>query len=810
MSRTLKGTRARGLPPKVLLSQRQDATGSFPTVWRTSSDNRTGKYPVFFNDDKVIPFNQFEAADYDSKIPLGNAVYVERVENVGAVETGGTASVNYPTAFAGSPIVVISELSSANGDSSQNVNVFLSASNLNNFTVKFSSQFTGSIVYRAAYDPSPGTLRIVERKPRYPNAFTRFTVKQTTLTASNIVDITFNDFGDDTAENFVTFFDDSGNGQADIWPNITTQTRTLVALTASSIATTTLEFQRFHGLHNRGIIYPLGMNQSAILTGLSQENQIEMYGSVSFMSGAVVNQPTKWIVASGDMKKNIADTFITFTPGQDIQAFRDNSNPAVDGKISSSVNGINPFYATGSAVTVTGQGFQQPLWSKNKLEIDLSVASPVTFGQSTYSNKDQLMAYYDHVQKKYIPIGDARANNNSINQLITTSFGGVSEYFSSKSIGFSQSVRGFFEVGSLFGDAAIEALAGKTFGSVINSFGFPYDHKRYGVGSGGVTNNNNMLFSMQDIISEPFLLEKIVLEFTGVMSSSGTDESGFCAMSTFFILNQTAKNFLYTSSIDQYLTNYWPYNPAPPHYVGPDSLVTSSLNITASNSNVDLVTYLQISALTSSLIDQNSLISLLNPIYTRDLNIYQSATAPVQNSYGFNPHFGYSGSFVVSGNVRSPLNLESGTTFFKNYAEASILGFPVDFTGFTLLANKGGRKNLLQPCGRNWKTMLPANSPPTYINGFSYYAETVQDNPYILLPKDNLIFGWQAPFGNISGSIAGNCGDMAQMHFPVGKGKLTLYGSSLRVNPETNQLEEHHDTLNQLFSSNSIHEIIGD
>ena len=548
MSRTLKGTRARGLPPKVLLSQRQEATGSFPTVWRTSSDNRTGKYPVFFNDNKVVPFNQFEAADYDSKIPLGNAVYVEEAVNVTPLNNVAEwyFDIGHPSPFSSAPIVVITDLSSSNG--SHNINSFLTQVTDTMFRVKFSAPFTGSFVYRAAYDPSPGTLRVVERKPRYPNIFTRFTVKQTALTASNTTDITFNDFGDDTAENFVTFFDDSGNGQADIWPNITTQTRTLVALTASSIATATVEYERFHGLHNRGIIYPLGMNQSTILAGLSQENQIEMYGSVSFMSGAVVNQPTKWIVASGSMKKNVADTFVTFTPGQDIQAFRDNSNPAVDGKVSSSVNGINPFYATGSAATVTGQGFQQPLWSKSKIEIDLSVASPVTFGQSTYSNKDQLMAYYDHVQKKYIPIGDARANNNSINQLITTSLGGVSEYFSSKSIGFSQSVRGFFEVGSLLGNATIEAVAGKTFGSVINSFGFPYDHKRYGVGSGGVTNNNNMLFSMQNTISEPFLLEKIVLEFTGAMSSSGTDESGFCAMSTFFILNQTAKNFLYTSS----------------------------------------------------------------------------------------------------------------------------------------------------------------------------------------------------------------------------------------------------------------------
>ena len=87
--------------------------------------------------------------------------------------------------------------------------------------------------------------------------------------------------------------------------------------------------------------------------------------------------------------------------------------------------------------------------------------------------------------------------------------------------------------------------------------------------------------------------------------------------------------------------------------------------------------------------------------------------------------------------------------------------------------------------------------------------EILQENPYILFPTDNLIFGWQAPIGNISGSSLGNVGDMGQLHFPQGKGRLILYGSSLRINPETNQLEEYHDTLNQLLNSDSIHEVIG-
>lgn len=797
MARQEKSTRARGLPPRVLLSQRQDATGSFPTVWRTSSDNRTGRYNISFNDNKVVPFNQFEAADYDSSLPLGDAIYVEKVENVGAVETGGTKTVTYPTAFAGSPIVVISELSSANGDSSQNVNAFLSGIEINNFTVKFSSQFTGSIVYRAVYDPSPGTLRVVERKPRYPNAFTRFVAKETTLTNTNTTDITFNDFGDDTAENFVTFFDKLG--QADIWPNITTQTRTLVALTASSIATATVEFQRFHGLHNRGIVYPVGMNQATILAGLSQENQIEMYGSVSFMSGAVVNQPTKWIVASGSMKKNVADTFITFTPGQDIQAFRDSDNPAVDGKVSLSINGANPFYATGSAVTATGQGFQQPLWSKSKIEINLDVATPVTFGQSTYNNQDKLMSYYDFAQKTYVPIGDPRGNH----QLLTASLTNL-EYFASKSIGFSTSTYGYFSLGpSVITTAKILATP-------VNSFGFPYDVKRYGVvknsGTGALNTNENMLLNIGNYISEPFLLEKIVLEFTGAMSSSGTDESGASAISTFFILNQT------NTTLVRPTQTYTAFQAAllPPYTPGSESTGSGFTDtISHGSTGLDLVTYCQIAALTSSLLNE---FASVNDLFTRDLNIYQEAQAPVANSYGLNPNFGYSGSFVISASVRSPTALEY-SSIFRSWTVVS--AFPTTYiTSWQWLDNRyGGRKSLPEPCGRNWKQFIAPQNPGESINilGFNFPTQdkTHEENPYILLPSDKLIFGWQCPLSDVSGSALGNIGDLAKLHFPVGLGKITLYGSSLRVNPETNQLEEHHDTLNQLLSSESIHEVIG-
>ena len=759
MARQEKSTRARGLPPRVLLSQRQDATGSFPTVWRTSSDNRTGRYNISFNDNKVVPFNQYEAADYDSSLPLGDAIYVEKVENVGAVETGGTKTVTYPTAFAGSPIVVISELSSANGDSSQNVNVFLSASNLNNFTVKFSSQFTGSFVYRAAYDPSPGTLRVVERKPRYPNAFTRFTVKQTALTASNTTDITFNDFGDDTAENFVTFFDDSGNGQADIWPNITTQTRTLVALTASSIATATVEYERFHGLHNRGIIYPLGMNQATILAGLSQENQIEMYGSVSFISGAVVNQPTKWIVASGSMKKNVADTFITFTPGQDIQAFRDSDNPAVDGKKAN-----NPFYATGSAVTVTGQGFQQPLWSKNKIEIDLTPSTTHTVMMvPTGSKVNYPMMYWNKERNLYEGIGSGTGVSGAYSS--ANNLNGIRAFLDEQTLGFGT---------SLTFDENIPKESLGVLARQISSFGFPYHQKFQPTGSQQI--------SMGEYISEPFLLEKIVFEVSSALRVY-PNTNGSSPIWTFFLLNSRTN---ISGSVVGTQT------------ITPDQLNSNTPFLTSSISNgyqLDLVDYFQVAFTGSALIypgyyfkSTDRELILRNPSYTSALptNVY------------------YSNQMIISSSVKSSIAYDGVYSIFAVFPPSAGRFLRQDLS-------ISGRSSISSLNGRDWVTSFGKPEilntfafpygPPTVVN--KSYTKT---NPYLLLPTDKLTIGCQLPwslyaseYNQVSSSITFS---------PQGINKITLYGSSLRVNPETNQLEEHHDTLNQLLSSESIHEII--
>ena len=68
MPRIEKGSRLRGLPPFIRLNIAESASGSFPTKSRTSSDNRNGRFSIYFDDGcavETIPQNKH---NYDPKL----------------------------------------------------------------------------------------------------------------------------------------------------------------------------------------------------------------------------------------------------------------------------------------------------------------------------------------------------------------------------------------------------------------------------------------------------------------------------------------------------------------------------------------------------------------------------------------------------------------------------------------------------------------------------------------------------------------------------------------------------------------------
>jgi hypothetical protein len=765
MARTLKGTRARGLPPKVLLSQRQDATGSFPTVWRTSSDNRTGRYPVFFNDNKVVTFNQpvtnvgFAVTTYPE--------YEEKVVTIGS--SGNPVNQSNPIVFdylfSGTPFVVLTELTpNAN---TPTVNAFIDSLTFSGMTIKFSAPFEGTVVYRALYQSSPGNPVNVLRSPRYTDQYSLVVVNGAVFDTTNILgnpntaDITFSDFGSIPTENYVTFYDFYANNQANISSSISVVTNTSVQVTGSAPGDVVLYYMgagtSTASIDVSGIVYPLVMTPQAINADLSPEAKADLYKQPYFSGSEIVNQP---IIASGSMKKNVSDIFVTFTPGQDIEPFQDFANPEVDGKISASIGGVNPFYATGSLVETTGLGFQQPLWSKNKIEIDVTPSSFQQIGADLSSSANYPMCYWNNVSKQYDGVGTGAGFFTPYG----TTLADLKTYLSGQAIGFGATL------GS--GGTSPNDLARlRTMGYPISNFGFPYDPK--------FQPNANQQLLMQNYISEPFLLEKIVVELSCSFETNAITAGGgsTTAMWNFFVLNSRPEISEKTVG-DQTI-----------HYVAGgggsfSSFVTSSIS---SNSVSDLITFAQVSF-------YDPVQTLYGPV--RDQIVVPTKT--LTSTY-------WNGQLVLSSSIKNPIGYEKG-----------LLG---GFGGanFTYLEDLriSGRSQINQVNGRDWKNSFESPNVIGYWSnptggGISIpiLAAYKKENPYILLPTDKLTFGWHMPNKANEDTGSPNVSDMS--FFTTGINKIILYGSTLRLNPETNQLEEYHDTLNQLLSSNSIHEVIGE
>lgn len=574
MARTLKGTRARGLPPKLLLSRKQDATGSFPTTWRTSSDNRTGRYGVFFNDNKTVEFNLSTTGD------IG-------------------ISSSYP-------------------------------------------------------------------------------------------DIAVN-----------------------------------------------------------GITFPLRMTPQAINAGLYSEDIADLYKQPYFSGSVVVNQP---IVVSGSMAAGVSDTFVTFTPGQDIEPFTDLANPESDAKELSVTSSVYQFYATGSLVETTGLGFQQPLWSKNKIEIDLTPSTTQSFVlYKSASAGSYPMGYWNPTTKLYEGIGTGKGIDSYSGDL-----DGLKLALEEQTFGYSTSAD---NGGTLTG---FPAGTFNLYARQMSNYGFPY-HPKFQPTSSQVINAS-------EFIAEPFLLEKIVFMISG---SLGFTDASTTAIWSFFMLNSRS-TIQGKSSPDQNLK----YNPG-----GPTILTT--LTASATNATyLDVIDTLQL-ALSSS--------DDVNEYLAREL-IVTKTSSPITDQ------------FILSSSVKSPITYELGLALpFSGTLGASTVVFPTLETP--------GRNALFEANGRDWISTFEQpvvvgtgtqNIPPVVTTPVN--ANYTKINPYILLPTDKITFGFQLPINRFNYTA-----EHSSLEFgTTGINKIILYGSTLRVNPETNQLEEYHDTLNQLLSSNSVHEIIGE
>jgi len=482
----------------------------------------------------------------------------------------------------------------------------------------------------------------------------------------------------------------------------------------------------------------------------------------------------------GVIKRGMGDTHIQrIEPGLSYIPYNETHELALDGAESS-------FYRTGSSITDAGYGFQQPLSAKTVITIDLSCPTGTEFGMKSGSNQDYTMVYYNHATKLYQAVGSQNSFDTYASYLGST-------YFQEKAVAFGP-----------VGDYVYNH-ENYMAGSPTDAFGFP-NHPKYMVAQSGC------YYPMESILTGPFLLEKVVVEFSATIdnysyAAAFTGSSDFYgnyylaptgsntsipslgpAYGTFFVLNARQGK-----TVDNALATLGSNNFAGPLgasiYLGQAIFSNVDVGSRHTSGSFELVTYMQFGSKSAS--DPT-----IEAARTRELMFGESARTGDGYTTGF---------AVMSGTVKAPGKVTNWSSYIlpKNWAVL-----------YYYTANRNGNRNgLPEPVGRNWKGLvgtesLTENTDAATSAIFPKVCLTPsRNNPYILMPKDRLVFGWQSPYiqrFDTDNWYTKNCGIMT---LAPGEYKVKLYGSYLELGDD-GELREKHDTLNQLLSSNLLSEVI--
>lgn len=548
------------------------------------------------------------------------------------------------------------------------------------------------------------------------------------------------------------------------WLTPKLQLRTNDSLTGSFPTNTTISSDRRNG--NYGIFFDdtktvnfkdyektsdtVGISMPS---GLYSEN-LSLYRQTQTGPFIKNEELTTDLYVSGVIRKGVGDSFVNFErKGKETEPFQDVQNYAVDG-----ITTQDPFYVSGSKLSDVGEGFNQPLWSKSKFEIDLSsnVSSSIEINNFNSGSNNFPMGYWNKDNKKWEGIGPG------------TEF----DFYKPNSLTDLKKLWGQQCIGFSFGlDNGGSSIRDNNVGAVTSVFGFPF-HSKYHASSSNLIN-------VSDYITEPFLVEKIVLEFTGSLTLNNfvNKNTTKISMTTFFVLNQR-KPFSFSFDNFQEIP-YGLDNNGTTAFFQTGAYLPETTDLGYINDTRELVTYAQIVQFNQANTGSSDMDRL-----KRELNIISNSAE-------------WTGNLVLSGNVKSPLQS-------AGHGELR-LG---DFTQIMLINKNSTRSGIFSPGGRDHlntlekgeqlaSTVLNLNDAPVItLNRYS------KINPYLLKPGDQLILGWQLPMDsalNNNGTTPTYNKQGAKLSFPPGFAKLVFYGSKVSENKET------HDTLNQHLTSVSIH-----
>ena len=522
-----------------------------------------------------------------------------------------------------------------------------------------------------------------------------------------------------------------------------------------------------------------------------------------FVSGGVASPNVlQGLTAIGTSSVGVADSHVSFTPGENISPFTD-SRLYIDNNSS--------FFATGTA-SETLPGFSQRLGSKTAIEIDINPAAStdVMLSTGTLPNASGYaagvnsgMAYFNFVSKKWEVIGNLTTGSNV-------------DVFNATANTRHAALMGFAPNGILQNMSDDPKLA-ELVGLPISNFGFPFESKYHPTGS--------QVICMSGSLSAPFLVEKISLEFSASFGSEYLNASYFGpTVRQFFLLSwdESAKNDTYEIG-EADVRTYWPVN------VSVTDGTTGPL-IQSGSGNVELIAAGEICMYPRKHVGAFPTVTPLAS-WSRDLNLDRNYTI----DYSYDYYQAVTGTYRVDFSPRAyPAGEATAAHRFASAADRDLI-WTAPYLGTSTNSNTeyvgnfwGGRGLNSKASGHSFIRSVTGTELSGSTSLVNYKAPDInvapsriatvdaatvrREAPYLLMPNSRIVVGFAntpnivsngyqlSPDADADGLFSEAAVAHAKTVLSPGAGKITLYGSFLQ-----NNLPKESET-NQPLTSDAVHE----
>ena len=818
------------LPARVLLKKLDNKTGSYPPVLRTGDIDRKGKINVSFNDTNTVVFGK-RIADHFS---------------IASDKSLGTLDSNKWT---GSTFIKLRKeiLTGKDGKKSkQTAVVFEGAPDGSGRWIQTKDKIRNPIVVLRLIQGPHNIIRNglnLERGASTETLKIQISTNGTTYTTIKTYTPT---------NNLSSFYDDLGKEKASIHD----QYRKTVKLNFSDFNVPGNSFylrilQSTVEDHNKAVwaisdiditsmdqsvIYPLLIDHGTSAgTSVVRNSIATPHKTTSAYNFSLLN-------ATGRSIPGISDGSDIRVLGENITAF--NEEYAIE-------DPSKQFYLQGTDPKVL-PGFSQKLADKTKIILNLSTSYQTTAGYDfkvsgatkslsakPITPEAKLMVYWNDSLRRWEKIGYG-VNDNSYN-FRRNKFGnylGINHQVTASALGFGP-------LGSVSTGSSATTLDKSIISSYVRptkTFGFPFGGRYHATSSQAI--------SMKNYISHPFLLEKAVIEFQSKFEfADGVAPGRAQAVETAYALKNISaslgRNFTYDKHSKYYLPTFFMLNQRKDklnQFVFYDTykkgILTSSFyrvkipgNFDLGNETLqridttrELISYGQLGILLSGstghsltspgkqpprgIIKSNEVLD--NGLRREALLILTSSTTQ------------YTGSFRIEFNskVSRQYGQLADSTMLVGYHPTIITG-TLSYDDRLGGRGSGNLDSSSRAFVNGFPGFLPGEAIPMKSFQTGYNPRTIVsqkidneteefdlESPYILFPEDNLILGFQYPRsdntmqgGATKFTATGNLFTNRMTLF--GNARLILYGSLVRG------AKEHHNTVNQILTSDAIHEIIG-